>query len=53
MSTRSEYMKETNIKEKMMYADILIVGTAIKIDGKLDKPVDVNRARKIILKARG
>ncbi len=44
---------ETNIKEKMMYADILIVGTAIKIDGKLDKPVDVNRARKIILKARG
>ncbi len=43
---------EENIKEKLKYADILIVGTSIKVDGKLNKPVDAHKAKRIINSAR-
>ena len=44
---------EDNIIQTMEFADAVIVGTSLKIDGDVEQPVDVARVRSLVARVRG
>ena len=42
-----------NIAQQIKWADILIIGTALRKDGKMTQPIDPCRAKAIVAAARG
>ncbi|MEE2889365.1 MAG: BtpA/SgcQ family protein [Planctomycetota bacterium] len=44
---------EDNIIQIMEFADAVIVGTSLKIDGDVEQPVDVTRVKELVQRVRG